>query len=96
MSFPVTVIALIVLPSIVGTAKVKDYLREVPQNVSYKIAFPIVSKYYSIHISCILHYTILFYDFHSVHVEFFKDISLDTSFGGLSLGIFISSFKGLK
>ena len=61
MNFPVIIITLTVLPSIVGTAKVKDYLKEVPQNVSYKIALPMVSKYYSMHILCILHRMILFY-----------------------------------
>lgn len=61
MNSTVAIITLFVLPSIVGTAKVTDYLEEVPQNLSFTIAFPMVSKYYSVHILCILHLMILFY-----------------------------------
>ena len=38
----------------------------------------------------------ILYDFHSVHIEFFKDIPIDMSFGGISMDTFLNSFKGLK
>ena len=35
-------------------------------------------------------YDSILYDFHSVHIEFFKDIPIDMDLGGITIGTFLT------